>query len=161
MRQGTGSNSKMSPSSPTRLFSPTANYLSPAVSSSKRLKRRAKLVSPPLLQQLPQHCPSILTSCPLSPAVINVATPPNNCSAQGKNATIVAAKTIILPCADPKDPSDHPMTQEAQSTQADCPEVPGQGASKMTGANPPADVTTNPQAVALPTVLPILFQQVP
>ena len=77
---------------------------------------------------------------------------------KGKNVTAAVAKTIILPCADAEDPSDHPEMPEAQSTQADHPEVQGQGAPKTTGADQAdlqADITTAPQPVALPTVPPL------
>ena len=74
---------------------------------------------------------------------------------KGKNAIAAVAKTVILPCADAEDPSDHPEMPEAQSTQADHPEVQGQGAPKTISvgqAGPPADVTDTLQAIALPTV---------
>ena len=132
MRQGTGSVSKTSPSSPTMLFYPTANCLSPTMSSSQRLKRRPKLISSPSLQQPLQHHPSIHMPCPLSPGVTSVATltPLTSALLKGKNATTVHT---ILPCVECKDPSNHPMMPEAQSAQVDHPEIPGQGASKMTG----------------------------
>ena len=80
---------------------------------------------------------------------------------KGKNVETVAAITIILPCADAKDPDDHPTMLEAQIAQADCPEVPVQGAPKITGADqvdPPADITGTPQVVALPAVPPYWFK---
>ena len=130
MRQGTGSCSKTNPSSPTRLFSPTANCLSPTVSSSKRLKRRAKLISPPSLQQPPQHCPSILTPLSTFPRhdKYGYFHPLTSAWLKGRNAITTVAETTTLLCADAKDPSNHPTMPEALSTQADCPEeIPGQG----------------------------------
>ena len=82
--------------------------------------------------------------------------PPKSALPKGRSATTVAAITIILPCTDPKDLSDHHATSEAQSTQADHPSLPGQGTPKMTStdqADPPGDITDAPQAITLPAVL--------
>ena len=77
-----------------------------------------------------------------------------------KNATVVTALTIIRCYADAKDPSNHPMMPEVQSTQADHPGVPDQGAHKMisTGqAEPPTNITDAPPAVVLPATLPTVL----
>ena len=84
MRQGIGSGSKTSPSSPTSPFLLTANCSSLDVSSTRRPRRRDELTSPPLQQQPQQHLLSIPMPYPSIPAVTNVATPtPSKSPAKG------------------------------------------------------------------------------
>ena len=86
MRQGTGSGSKTSPSSPTRLFFPTASCLSPTASSSKKLKRRGQ-TDLTFLTAVTSTASSIHTnSISTFPRydTCNHSHPPNKCSAQGK-----------------------------------------------------------------------------
>ena len=99
--QGLDMPPRPSPSSHTKPFSPSANSLSPGVSSTRRLWRRAELTSPPWLQQPLWHPPSIPMHYPPFPSVTNVAIPipPTNFHLRDKSVMSAVAATTIPPFA--------------------------------------------------------------
>ena len=106
MKLMTGFNYKNSSSSPTRPFFLITNCLRPNLSSTKRLRRKDRLTSPPLQQQQPPYFPSIMMPLPSTLNVPNVATPSPRTNAQTmfERATIAVACTTTHPCAeDPRD----------------------------------------------------------
>ena len=100
-RLGTGSSSRISPSTHTRLFMPTANCWKPTVNSTKRLRRRAEPTSPLSSQQPLQHHPYTLMSCPPFSGVPSVAIPIplTNVWLWGKSVIHAVATITTLPCA--------------------------------------------------------------
>ena len=119
-RQGTGCSSKTSPSSPSRLFSPSASCWSSTVSSIKRPRRRAEQTSPPHCSNHitiinPTRHPVHLPQC----AKCGYSHPITSAQPKAKNVTTAVAGIIIMPRAGAEDPCNNPTMPEAQSIQTD------------------------------------------
>ena len=134
MKLMTGFSKETRNSLPTRPSCRIANCSRPDVSSSKRLRRKDGLTSPPLQQQQHPHCPYIKMLSLPTLDVPNVATPTPGTIAQHmvESATIAVACTTTQPCAE--DPGD--LITQSMTLQPDLPRMPEPDHPKAAGPSP-------------------------
>ena len=150
MRQGTGSDSKTSPSSPTSPFFLTASCSSLDVSSTRRSRRRDELTS-------------ALSTYPCFNKY-GYSNPQTGVQLRDSPAMLVVAIIIIQPCADSeRRPSNFPVTIKALEGLREAPGVPdhlgrtGPRAKDVTSVNPLTGTHTAALLdVASPTVPPTI-----